>query len=263
MAIGNKQIGWSQEENLLWEISRQLDNMTSIMCTGPCPATTTSTTTAALTTTTTTTAPILNRFEYNTGFAPSLAGFEEIIGFSLTDGVKTGDVITFSNSGYSVPAFAFNTNSNLISVDTLATIVNVQGFRLCTNLVYFSAPILAAVLNGAFAFNSSILSYNIPNLITIGAGCFIGNSLVTSFSFPLATTLASVIFDDCINVTSFDLSSVTDLGGSVGDNNVFRDIIGNNITITIPTAIMTANAGSPDGDIIELQTNNTVTIITV
>lgn len=43
--IPNKQIGWSQEENLLWEISKQLDSMNSIMCTGPCPSTTTTTTT--------------------------------------------------------------------------------------------------------------------------------------------------------------------------------------------------------------------------
>ncbi len=44
MAIGNRQIGWSQEDNLLWEISKQLDRMNSILCTGPCPTTTTTTT---------------------------------------------------------------------------------------------------------------------------------------------------------------------------------------------------------------------------
>jgi hypothetical protein len=42
--IPAKQIGWSQEENLLWEISKQLDRMNSILCTGPCPTTTTTTT---------------------------------------------------------------------------------------------------------------------------------------------------------------------------------------------------------------------------
>ena len=53
MAIGNKQIGWSQEANLLWEISKQLDRTISQMCIGDCPTTTT-TTTAPTTTTTTT-----------------------------------------------------------------------------------------------------------------------------------------------------------------------------------------------------------------
>lgn len=46
--IPNKQIGFSQEENLLWEISRQLDKTLSLMCTGPCPTTTTTTTIACI-----------------------------------------------------------------------------------------------------------------------------------------------------------------------------------------------------------------------
>jgi uncharacterized protein (TIGR02145 family) len=54
MSIAPRQIGWSQKANLLWEISRQLDRINSVVCTGPCP-TTTSTTTATLTTTTSTT----------------------------------------------------------------------------------------------------------------------------------------------------------------------------------------------------------------
>jgi hypothetical protein len=45
MAIGNKQIGWSQESNLLWDISKQLDRAIAVLCTGPCPPTTTTTTT--------------------------------------------------------------------------------------------------------------------------------------------------------------------------------------------------------------------------
>ena len=57
MAIGNRQIGWSQEDNLLWEISRQLDRINSIICTGPCPTTTTTTTPTPTTTTTSTTLP--------------------------------------------------------------------------------------------------------------------------------------------------------------------------------------------------------------
>jgi hypothetical protein len=45
MAIPNKQIGWSNESNLLWEISKQLDTTINLMCTGPCPTTTTTSTT--------------------------------------------------------------------------------------------------------------------------------------------------------------------------------------------------------------------------
>ncbi len=55
MAIPAKQIGWSQQSNLLWEISKQLDRINSVVCTGPCPTTTTTTTIEPTTTTTTTT----------------------------------------------------------------------------------------------------------------------------------------------------------------------------------------------------------------
>jgi hypothetical protein len=45
MAIGNKQIGWSQESNLLWDISKQLDKLIKIAG-GPYITTTTTTTVA-------------------------------------------------------------------------------------------------------------------------------------------------------------------------------------------------------------------------
>ena len=50
--IPRKQIGWSQEENLLWEISKQLDKL---LCINTACQTTSSTTT-----TTTTTIPLVN-----------------------------------------------------------------------------------------------------------------------------------------------------------------------------------------------------------
>lgn len=46
MAIGSKQIGWSNENNLLWEISKKIDDI--IKSLGPTPTTTTTTTTIYL-----------------------------------------------------------------------------------------------------------------------------------------------------------------------------------------------------------------------
>jgi hypothetical protein len=43
MGIANKQIGWSQESNLLWQISKQLDQL--IKVTSKLAETTTTTTT--------------------------------------------------------------------------------------------------------------------------------------------------------------------------------------------------------------------------
>jgi hypothetical protein len=52
MGVPNRQIGWSQESNLLWQISKQLDQL--IKVTAQLTTTTTTTTTAPTTTTTTT-----------------------------------------------------------------------------------------------------------------------------------------------------------------------------------------------------------------
>ena len=52
MGIAPKQIGWSQESNLLWQISNQLDQLIKVT---DSLTTTTTTTTASPTTTTTTT----------------------------------------------------------------------------------------------------------------------------------------------------------------------------------------------------------------
>lgn len=54
MGTSNKQIGWSVEANLLWEISKQLDELIKVTSS---LTTTTTTTAAPTTTTTTTTAP--------------------------------------------------------------------------------------------------------------------------------------------------------------------------------------------------------------
>ena len=56
MAIPSKQIGWSTQSNLLWQISKELDRLICVTA-GGCGSTTTTTSTIAPTTTTTTTSP--------------------------------------------------------------------------------------------------------------------------------------------------------------------------------------------------------------
>ena len=58
MAIPSRQIGWGTEENLLWQISKQLENLTRVVYNIPNNTTTTSTT--STTTSTTTAAPLPN-----------------------------------------------------------------------------------------------------------------------------------------------------------------------------------------------------------
>lgn len=44
MAVPSRQIGWSQEANLLHQIARQLDRLINILCCSPATTTTTTTT---------------------------------------------------------------------------------------------------------------------------------------------------------------------------------------------------------------------------
>lgn len=55
MAIPSRQIGWSTTDNLLWQISKQLQYLTQVVAHPPASTTTTSST--STTTTTTTAAP--------------------------------------------------------------------------------------------------------------------------------------------------------------------------------------------------------------
>ena len=62
MAIPSRQIGWGTEENLLWEISKQIERLTCVTAGGCGAITTTTTSTVAPTTTTTTTLPVYRVF---------------------------------------------------------------------------------------------------------------------------------------------------------------------------------------------------------
>lgn len=59
MAIPSQQIGWSQRAKLLWQISKQLENLIKVAGNVQLPTTTTTSTTVAPTTTTTTTTSAL------------------------------------------------------------------------------------------------------------------------------------------------------------------------------------------------------------
>jgi hypothetical protein len=157
----------------------------------------------------------------------------------------------------------FKNCSNLTEVNySLATDVGREAFRNCDLVTSINLPLTTVIGEEAFYSCNVLSSINVPNVITIGPNAFY-QSKATIYNFPDATTIGFFAFAGCTLATSFNLSSCTNLGGTVGDNGVFVGITGNTITLTVPTALMTCNAGNPDGDIVYLQANNTVTIITV
>ena len=133
----------------------------------------------------------------------------------------------------------------------------------CPNLTSVNLPNVTIAGDGVFLDCGSLVSINLPNLIVAGNFCFSGCDSLTTIELPNLTTAGSTFFIYCNSLTTINLPSCTNLGGTVGDDGVFLYITGNNITLTVPSALMTCDAGNPDGDIVYLQANNTVTVITV
>ena len=82
-------------------------------------------------------------------------------------------------------------------------------------------------------------------------------------TFPVLVWMGNSFAYNATAITTVYLPSLLVMGATTGDNYVFRNISGNTITLTIPAALMTCDGGNPDGDIVYLQANNTVTIVTV
>lgn len=143
----------------------------------------------------------------------------------------------------------------------LTTLGN-NSIMFCTNLISLDFPVLTIMNeNGCIRSCPNLLYVNLPVLTTMAGYQFQACTGLTSISLPVLNTLGNYCFQLCTSLTSINLPSCTTLGTTTGNNNVFLSIINNNISLTIPSALMTCNGGSPDGDIQYLQANNTVTII--
>lgn len=294
MAIGNKQIGWSQQSNLLWEISRQLDRINSFMCTGDCPTTTT----------TTTATPTSLRLTFNNienanilvGDASNVNDWNAFFDLPTSGALFTSVIVNgnevqlYGGSSITLRVSIFSNNDSLISIiDELGCIVSADGYSFASNPVIttINLPELTYLGSDSFASNCpSLINVNLPKITSLESSCFEECSSLTSVYFPLVvsgnsqnwfstctslttidlpliTNVGPFTMDNCLALTTINLPSCTDLGGTVGDNSVFSNINGNTITLTISASLMTCNSGLPDGDIQYLQANNTVTVITV
>lgn len=84
-----------------------------------------------------------------------------------------------------------------------------------------------------------------------------------SVSFPWVVDIRNYTFAGCYHLNKVNIPSCEYLGEGTENNNVFIDIIGNTIDLTIPSALMTCHDGGPDKDINYLNANNTVIITTI
>jgi hypothetical protein len=162
------------------------------------------------------------------------------VGFSLNS-IATGlgySKITSIVDNYTVTSVAISgcQGATILATANLpnCTIIFDSGFDTCSSLSNLSLPSLVTAADTAFGSCTSLTNISLPQLISIGDNGMFNCSALTTIYIP-----------KCLN-----------LGSTTGDNGVFDLIIGNTISLTIPLATST------DGDVVTLQSNNTVTLVT-
>jgi len=138
----------------------------------------------------------------------------------------------------------------------LVTIISNGAFQGCGNLTILNLPNCLSIDDTAFDLCVNLTSVSLASVQNIGIGVFGTCIGLTTISLPSVISIGDSAMLDCTSLTSIYIPACLNLGSTTGDNGVFNLIIGNNITLTIPLATST------DGDVVYLQTNNTVTLIT-
>ena len=178
-------------------------------------------------------------------------------------GITLRDSMFDDINAYGTHLISFMDNANCI----IAAISNVFGTdnhgNGCPNLTKVSLPALTDIISSyMFLAATSLTEIHLPSLTTTGSYTFEGCTSLSTISLPLCTSIGDRGFYGCTGLTTISIPACTALGSNVNDNNVFTNVTAT--TLTVPTALMICNLGSPDGDIQTLQTNNpSINIITV
>ena len=173
-----------------------------------------------------------------------------ILGTPFTSVNVSGDEVSlYGGAGITLKTEAFTINLKNDEVPYLVSVDDESG-------------VIVELQDSAFSSQSLLTTVSLPQVVTIDDECFNNCDNLAIINLPQLTTAGSGCFAGC-SLTTVTLPLCTNLGGGVFNDNVFWDIIGNTISLTIPAALMTCNAGNPDGDIQYLQANNTVTITQV
>lgn len=183
--------------------------------------------------------------------------------FGYCSFLKTAYLPKLRQLGTSGPFYGCIGLKNLtLAFDEITQLGN-DVFDSCYELTSLSFPNLLTTGSNTFGSCINLTSLNLPSLQAAGDYTFGNVYSLTQIILPSLVYIGNLGMYGCTSLTTISLPSCTNLGGSVGNNNVFQGITGNIITLTVPAALMTCNAGQPDGDIQYLQANNTVTVITV
>jgi hypothetical protein len=177
-----------------------------------------------------------NIFNYATGQAPTLADFATQIGLTLINGAKFGDTIVFDNVGYELAESLFE-NAGL------------TGFLKCS----------VGIFNKFVFENNTIEKVYLTQDFTSANQVFNLNN-ITHLFIENGTSLGDVMFQNN-DLVYLNIQNVVDIGSTTGDNSVFGNNTGNNVTVIVPSIHETSNAGGLEGDLQYLDDENTVDFV--
>lgn len=199
-----------------------------------------------------------NAFEFTS--APSFQDFATALGITLIFPSKNDEVITFWNKDYAIPVSAFQ-SGNLIVASTLTTDIGQEAFFDNSALIALIADSTSIIRQSAFASCPVLNETSFLSVKEIEGSAFVDCTAKQDFIFPsIERITGDLTFKNCAAARDFTFGpNLTQLGTSTGDNGTFSGITGNTITVTIPILFQTIDGGNMAGDLVYLDTNNTVT----
>jgi len=162
------------------------------------------------------------------------------------------------NSLATIPSEFFSQCASITKfIGTSVTTIAGPAFTGCTLLTEVDA-VNTTTFSGTGCFNNctSLNVANYPNCTTLGTQTFrtIGAAPCPTLNLPLVVNVPSTLaFAGLTNLTTIHLDACTTLGSSTGNNNCFQGLTGKTIDFYIPVGTRT------DGDVVFVNTNNTVT----
>ena len=141
-----------------------------------------------------------------------------------------------------------------------ATSIGSRSFFSVSTLLECNALLVESIGLSALEGTTNLSKCDYPNCVTVATRAFTNlanNNNLQVVNLPSCITISGgTTFNRRTGIETLTLNSLETCGATTGDNNVFNQITGNTIEITIPdTAIR------DDGDIQYLVNNNTVTFI--
>jgi hypothetical protein len=201
----------------------------------------------------------LNRYSFEEGFAPTIEDMETKLGFALLNPRLEENTWHFDNEGYTVPDSAF-VSSNMVGVVFADSVTSIGKYSFASNEITSLVIPDSVTLIDTKAFQANqITSLIIPDsVITLGNSSF-SNNLIETLTLGTGLTTIDISAFGSNELTILNVNCTT-LGFTTGDDQIFVNNTGKDLTINALVIHQDSNDGNMEGDLDYLNNNNNTTI---